>query len=1028
MASGPIDSATDPFSSGGGGTVFEHKVGACYLKDVLTGNVGPLDGPLVAVRFQPPDAGAFDDFELHNEPAAGLTAITLVQARYRQALTANNSKFVDLMHSARELVAKKRTAFLEGERLLLLALGPKSPASSSLRVLCYIAQSQVTAAGFFDRVKRSGKSIRNRLEQCRKALQLPVDDTGLYDVLSALRIVVFDLDTRHSPDVSHAITDLGRLLEPADPATGASLLRRLYDIASEYAPLGGTLDRRALTHLTRSYASKLSMPSSRRDRLHELAEMSRGRVIGRLRALNVPMEICPQIADLALTSSMVDLPDDPVRAVLGEVGAGKSTILERLHQTAIDRALEDPYAPIPLYLNIPSLEATSLEHAVEDGTSGLGDPAMRGAHVVLDGLDELTIGIDHMIPEAYALAHSWPNTCITFGTRPDPSWERLSSVRMEPLTGDAAMALIAHVSGVGTYGTKHLRQDLMKTLRRPLFAILYGLHLKDHRPGTTSRTDLVTELAQHAIDDLMREAPDAYELLVELAVRIVANGGHPVELNALTSDPRDRHALERSRLINIYKGKAWMQVAILTEWFAARRLLKEPAMVQDIAADVTLCRRWRYALAQAVSTSSVELVDDLLEPLVRFAPASAAWILNEATPAWIEQDDQTPVRSAREAGHQLHRAMRAWTSALAPACKLTGPISQTGKVLPLGVALDDVRLRTAWYVGSENSDLVLDLPSGIHPLAGHHPDWIGQKSGMMKGRAAWSWVWALDQLVLRLEPLITGNRLARHIAALHDESAWVYANHILGRDGILQVEPVDIGDLAQAVEQKASLASGSPEAVVFTGLRTWRLSHAQKFIEDLARLGIREIAPAWAPPDQRGSWVWQWWSPSQLLKRLDMVTAAALNAYEAIVDQWLPTFRSELPTAQLLPIHLVGQVQLGTPSKNWEEPLIQWYLEPAVDGPNSASWTLTDAPFNMFAFDFKRLGERVRHLRPSVDTSALTVYGGLQDIFEANPASRLARLLLHNDLHHFHWCSLNFGEDSDRVSLPPIFAATQIPH
>lgn len=77
----------------------------------------------------------------------------------------------------------------------------------------------------------------------------------------------------------------------------------------------------------------------------------------------------------------------PLAVVTGEVGAGKSLLLDRLLQRSIVRLREEPDAPLPAYVEAWEVGGR-LRDAVLEKTSSLGDARVRGALVYVDGVDE----------------------------------------------------------------------------------------------------------------------------------------------------------------------------------------------------------------------------------------------------------------------------------------------------------------------------------------------------------------------------------------------------------------------------------------------------------------------------------------------------------------------------------------------------------------------------------------------------------------------------------------------------------------
>ncbi len=1002
MATKKEMSEPSPFASGGGGTVFEHRVGAWFLKELLLGRLGPLGGAVTAVRFQPVDAGPFDDLEVQSESRPGQTALAFVQVRQRQLLTANNNDFCTLLRYVHRETRARAGVIDEGLRGYVLAVNHRSPGWRSLQVLCRSAALHATSRSFVDEVARLRREIGDRLNQCRAALGSRVSDVQVHDTLRALSVQAFDLDDSTSEHTTRAVADLAGLWQPPNDTSAVSLFDRLCAVASERAPHGGTVDRDSLRAAIDDLPGIASL-GSRHERLHELARAARGRAEGRLRALGVRDDLCERIADISLSRPPIAVPSDPVRVVIGEIGIGKSTTLDRLHLDAIEAALQDPNAPVPVHLDAISLRSSKLADVVASATSSLGGVAAFGVHVVVDGVDEAGLDAGRLAPDAYALVKQWPRSTVTLASRPERSFQRLPFVYLQPLSEEDAFELIELIAGGFGRIVTFARSELAQALRRPLYAILYGL--RTGRPDSTSPAGLVAELGERSVSELVRRTGRGYGLLVRLAAMLIDNGGEPVDLRAIASDPPDRALLESSRLLRFDGDSATFQLAVLTEWFASRYLLGNPDALIDIGVDAARMHDWRYAAAQAAATGSERDVDNLMRILTTHAPASASWILHEATKSSLSGGRTIPTRRVLAAGKQLRDAMQTWLDALAPLHALVGPVDETGAQLPLGIAAQDAHVLTGWDTGVERAVPIVRLPREVHPLLSQTlpPRWIGLRSGPLSRSPTWAWDWALELLRPQIDSVLASGRLEASVDVLAPELAWAYALAIVGQNELSRGAPIRLKDLETAIEHVVTQWPDAVDITVKNAGQTWRVSEGRRLVEFLQAEGADSVAPPWPRPDSTGSWTWDFWSTELLLDRLNLVTRAALDAYEAIVDRWFPKLKFELATSQLLPVRVVGELYPGTRDGSFAgQPMFHWYVEPTEEGHNSAVWTIAEKP-TALDVDWGRLRAKIELLRPNVgDSNPLKVHNGDMGIFSVTPASQMARSLLVDDLRRFY--------------------------
>ncbi len=113
----------------------------------------------------------------------------------------------------------------------------------------------------------------------------------------------------------------------------------------------------------------------RRDRLEELAGMSRARCIDRWVAAGLSRDEAVEFADdptVAIAGTRVAIPTDACLIVLmGDAGAGKSLIGEHLLQEAIQTAYQRK-TPLPVYVSGDEAARGSLPQIVQDETRELG--------------------------------------------------------------------------------------------------------------------------------------------------------------------------------------------------------------------------------------------------------------------------------------------------------------------------------------------------------------------------------------------------------------------------------------------------------------------------------------------------------------------------------------------------------------------------------------------------------------------------------------------------------------------------------
>jgi hypothetical protein len=208
------------------------------------------------------------------------------------------------------------------------------------------------------------------------------------------------------------------------------LLAQLEDDASAGAPLAALVNREDLKAIRRSVeeiARGLGAPG--RD-VDELEQESLARCAERW----VSAGLSPGQARALAADPGVGAPGPGLRAefgssklavVVGEVGSGKSLLLDRLLQRAIVRLREESGAPLPVYLEgweVGGRLRDSVAEKTRSLAEGCGDARTRGAYVLLDGAEEEgPAKAERLVKEARILADTWrPNTTVIVASRPLP--------------------------------------------------------------------------------------------------------------------------------------------------------------------------------------------------------------------------------------------------------------------------------------------------------------------------------------------------------------------------------------------------------------------------------------------------------------------------------------------------------------------------------------------------------------------------------------------------------------------------------
>lgn len=200
-------------ATGGGGGVFQARVGTLYLANMLTGlpTAFSLHGARVeTLRFEARYTGAHtDDIYCQLRDSEG-TRLQFIQCKRGLDATPGNTEFVDGLQGAwRDFLGKEGSPFDRTRDVLVLAtVAPATPANRAAKRLCELSRSSLNLTDFVEKVqsklfdaqhKRTWNAFK---EVSKNTLGDKYTDEIVFDLLRRLRVDVHDLGTEGSQELS----------------------------------------------------------------------------------------------------------------------------------------------------------------------------------------------------------------------------------------------------------------------------------------------------------------------------------------------------------------------------------------------------------------------------------------------------------------------------------------------------------------------------------------------------------------------------------------------------------------------------------------------------------------------------------------------------------------------------------------------------------------------------------------------------------------------------------------------------------
>jgi hypothetical protein len=663
---------------------------------------------------------------------------------------------------------------------------------------------------------------------------------------------------------------------------------------------------------------------------------SRARCIRRFLAVGVSQAVAETLtADSALglhPQALKDAGVRPVTVLQGDVGAGKSLLMDRWFSQALSLLRESSAAPIPVFLEAGELSGPLRTH-VEGLASGFGDPRIQGARVFIDGADEVPLSsAQRILDQGRELAFAWPLSSVTMATRASKLLSRPEEIVEIPAlseeeVGELVRRVYPHAQGVR--GLFFLSPSLREALQRPLFALLLAVHLRDRSGrGITSKADLIRGFAENALRHGEAPPPTLEQILARLAVRSLDQDG-AVAISEIGARAEIRALLESRLVVPDQADTVRFSLRIFAEWFGATALAAGQVDAASLVRDPERLERWRYALAVFLSAFSDAEVTRVFRPIVTHDPGFASEVLKEAIPPYSEEDG--PPLDAMDSGRRIRAAMAAWFQGLGSVVTDFSFCGPNGGPQPLGVNADNGRLMTAWYGGSKPKPDVFPLPVGPGWPAFNAESRGFSRSSRPPRYSAWAWRWSLDDVVHELSRLVKARAFVAECEAYVRERTWEAVVSILGRGSLFRA-PVPIA----AIEAKM-LSSRISDHVHWINSVKVDIPALRRQLAILKERGEATLSPPWPGPDDTthgGRWIWSGFSPLTVLELTRGVYAGALDIYEKFVETWLKPCKGRLRMAATLPACLNGRIAVreGGDPQDHNPPSLCFFAEPLAQG------------------------------------------------------------------------------------------------
>jgi hypothetical protein len=734
-------------------------------------------------------------------------------------------------------------------------------------------------------------------------------------------------------------------------------------------------------------------------RLEELKAFSKGRCLERWLALGIPDEKATSFLEnpaFDRSERITGLYEtESLKILIGDFGVGKSLIVEKLFQKLVDEAIHQKRSPIPIFISSSQLSGNLLND-INNEASLIGNINKLGARVIVDGADEVSSGqAEILLQQAITITKSNLKISILITSRPISVFEKESLKRLSvpELSNNEISAIVIELSEHEKrqhvlYG---LPQPVIDALKKPFFAVLYGLYRRQLNQGVFKSQG---ELISHLVEMIVKKIEDnqVLDLLEKLAMLSIEREGKYILISDIGSDEQIKLLL-KSRLVIARQKLIGFALPILAQWFAAKSIENNKIPIHELTKSLLQIEKWRYPLMVLVSNASFEKISHVLTPIAEKHPSILPEIINGAINGFGEsQVDDVGLPTAKEMGERIVQSMQAISNGLVPIAQFLSPVTREGKISKIGVHKNDKWFSVLWY-GDIQEEGVVELPEGFGQKfqRGKYP-WREMR-GLRPGvQSAWVWLFSLNQLKERMRSLVDHKALPLIAGSIiYRELMWKLALETMGQ-GELSHRPILLSELRVRL---------NPLRIPSTSLQHLLLS----YLDNLEENREEYITPLWPSPDMedyhQGGWIWTPYSPERLLERQKLVLEAALTEYSSLVNNFFFPLKERLTIYITLPAKLVGYLDYSG-----EYLGMDWYFDPLPQNEKSSIDIRLSNEHLQFGklVDSNELFEKFRKLRPR-----LSRYHGFRsqiidtELFGPSPVTDLVYKWLSEDLRDISW-------------------------
>lgn len=707
----------------------------------------------------------------------------------------------------------------------------------------------------------------------------------------------------------------------------------------------------------------------------------------KLRALGISKQLGALIIEEEIMKKQHDFVEkNGVKFLVGDFGSGKSHLLYTSMLILIDRYLKKETDKLPVFFEASDIKQyNSIQEYCQKFTINF-----EQAIIIIDSLDEVDYQmIEKIVNEVDYLDNRYDEINIIIGSRHMSFLvDRTRIVEMPLLSDNEINELYAKITGDSHFRVEYRfgkdKQRMEMILRKPFFAIIYAIYMKDHDLCLRNEADLVNCFIEKSLQPFLLKNPKIYMYFEKLSILSIDRNYGSIHKSEIPVDINVEELIKSGFIRMQGSENIIFTLPILVQWLGARAIREKLADFFEIVNDESRLLKWRYSLSIMFNQMTYEESENYFSYLVENKVGLVGLIIRDG----ISFEGEIDISDSLQSGQKLYKCMQSWAKGLGNLAEDLD-ISNNGVINTLAISCAGKRIEYSWANSYLNKDVIcMDDDIYLHGFKTMY-------ARNVPAQATWPWVVTFEYLSELIE-----NRLKN--------KNWLVL------DGVMEQEFVWKNTLE--LKHKGSLYTGSFELADIDTYRTRTISTNKVdrntyfyLIDRLKERGISQIEVPYIVGDRdKTSFIWGSYSREQMKLRIKTIYENVLEEYSKMVDSLLGCFKMHLSLYLLLPCKWVVSLCYDE-DDICTEPNLQYYMEPLP--LETESIVEIDLQNGRNYFEPKRSTNIFEKMRVAVDRYrggqkefiSLSIHGERYAHSSSTPVTDIVYKMLIDDLKKIAW-------------------------